>query len=808
MKNHVLIVDEQERNVEILKFLLEEEFDISSVPDTAGAISAVQKSVPHIDMVLVSLNLLCSDGFALLKYMRSHGYSNSIPIVAIADDGTSSSMEEAYSLGVTDFIPSSFEHKAVVHRVRNTLRLFSGQKKAKLEHRWYERRLDAHFSMNSDIAAVYLINLTEGLCIGVTNNPSGISLPRKSQSLEDLLEELSVLIISDSNRLEFLEKFSPDSLIKSCDSSQEISMRCGFQQGAKRALLGLSANVIRNASTMDVEAVLYVRDETDAYIEESVAHFLIEKGYDALGIIDLSHDLFTMLSFSFGDIEALTSGNASFNEGRRRTAMLNIAPEDRDKFLRNSEIENLRRMLHNYDSYSFHIRCLENGKKRFKKYTYHYLMREHDIVLATVEDISNEMERDDLTGYLNRRGFINYTEVEFAASKDRREYAILYFDVLDFKAINETFGSFGGDTVLRFIADQLAASFLKPAALARISGSDHFLCLTLRKNILTDRLPELLHFTHTINSKEFEIYMKCGIYFPDDTAIKVSGMCDCAKLATKNIVDTYVKPYAYYIQSLKDDYLNKAAIKAKLKRAFDNSEFQVYYQPVFDARTHRLASAEALVRWFSPDKGFISPAVFIPILEENGYISKLDLFVANSVESFINNRISQNQLSVPISVNLSGMDFNDRAMMEALLEAAKLRTDGALRYEITESCYFSMSAENAALVHELRRTGAKILIDDFGTGYSSFAIVADYEFDILKLDIGFVRKIGRNKKCESIIKAIIDMAHSIDVGVIAEGVETKEQADFLAEHSCDFIQGYYFSKPLPQNEFEALLNAT
>ncbi|MFR7717675.1 MAG: EAL domain-containing protein [Lachnospiraceae bacterium] len=221
-----------------------------------------------------------------------------------------------------------------------------------------------------------------------------------------------------------------------------------------------------------------------------------------------------------------------------------------------------------------------------------------------------------------------------------------------------------------------------------------------------------------------------------------------------------------------------------------------------------IASAEALIRWNHPEKGMISPGIFIPALEESGQISELSFYVVEQVKELIRARLLHRKQTVPVSINLSWMDFYDETMINGIIE--QLQTGeiprGMIRFEVTETSYAALEENRLGVLNAIRKEGAKILLDDFGSGYSSFGMLRDYNFDILKIDMSFVRKIETNTKTRSILRFLIDMAHEMGVSLVAEGAETQAQTAFLRENGCDYIQGYYYSKPVPETKFCSLLD--
>lgn len=492
-----------------------------------------------------------------------------------------------------------------------------------------------------------------------------------------------------------------------------------------------------------------------------------------------------------------------------------VHPDDREKYLFFTEIAHLREVFTNGSQYACcHYRRKVGADFRWvsmelvpaQEYT-----RENQVVHMFIKDIHDEFvsdieEKDFVTGGLNRRGFLRQGRKFLEMAENPQDYAVLLFNIKGFKAINELFGIEGGDQLLRITYQRLNQSFFQPVLMARIEG-DRFVCLVDRKNLDYDGLSEICKSNFTREEKSISVYIRCGIYLVESKDIPLNTMCDYAKIAKQCIVDEYIKPYAVFDQSMRFDYIVQAEVRGRIGKALENKEFQVYFQPICDARTGEIVSAEALVRWNHPERGLVSPGVFIPALEESGHVTRLDFFVLEEVKRFQKERKKAGLFLVPISVNLSWMDFYDEKMIQSImydLQDAAMEGIQA-RFEVTETSYAALLEREDNVINAMREAGAQILLDDFGSGYSSFSTVTDYDFDLIKLDMGFVQKIGLGGKVKSIIHSIIDMAHHMNVKVIAEGVETGEQLDFLSRHGCDYIQGYYFSKPLPEEEFVYIL---
>lgn len=538
--------------------------------------------------------------------------------------------------------------------------------------------------------------------------------------------------------------------------------------------------------------------------------YLIQEEYVGLGDMNLQTNQIILGNLSKELSEELICRQPiDYGQWIELAASLLAAPDDRRKFLECASPENIKKHMSALRHYTYRLHCsLKNGTQRLIKFSYHYLSDSSDWMLFTLEDCTEDFETDALTGYYNRPGFVYYASQILKKSSGDEHFAIYFFDICNFKAFNEKYGVDTGDAILKKIANKLQGSFLKPLLTARIQASDSYLCLVKQKQIDEVQLSALCQEGYRISEKMYTIYMKCGVCIVEDKNAKISGLCDRAKLAADQVHDEYYRPFNVFSENMKEVYIAQSDVMGGLNNALENGEFCVYYQPIYDVKTEKIASAEALIRWVNPLQGVMSPGLFIPTLEQNGHILQLDLFVADTVKHFLNTRVEQGKRIVPVSVNLSRVDFTSESGMDIMLDHIRFMAGNSTspRIEVTESAYTSMVENRSNMLETMQNCGAKILLDDFGNGYSSFSTVTDYDFDIIKLDMGFVQKIG-NPKVENIIRAIINMAHDIGARVIAEGAETKEQVDFLRAKDCDYIQGFYYARPLPEKEFERLLDA-
>lgn len=416
-------------------------------------------------------------------------------------------------------------------------------------------------------------------------------------------------------------------------------------------------------------------------------------------------------------------------------------------------------------------------------------------------------ELDSLTGGLNRKGFLNQTKYLLDDASDCREYEILFFNIVNFKAINELVGFENGDKILQLFYKILVEAEFRPLVVARIE-MDHFACLARRQGNSYHYIEELCNQNIEQNGKIFQIHVHCGIFHIQDAQMPISAMLDRAKLAKINSEQEHKKCYDIYTKQMKNEYVNQAEISAEFAQSIEHGAFKVYYQPIVEVKTGEIAAAEALVRWDHPEKGLISPGAFIPALEKHGHISSLDGYMMQNVYKLQKKRQQAGQTLMPISVNLSGIDLYDKEMRERfmrIIESGEIPKK-MLRFEITETSYVAMNRNSLELIRFIREQGIKLMLDDFGKGYSSLGLLCKGDFDVLKIDMDFVQLVETDVKNQIILRAIIDMAQKLGMETVAEGVETKGQWEFLRKCGCTYAQGYYFFRPMSEEEFVDLLD--
>lgn len=414
----------------------------------------------------------------------------------------------------------------------------------------------------------------------------------------------------------------------------------------------------------------------------------------------------------------------------------------------------------------------------------------------------NQFMYDRLTGVYSREYFYQKVRERLAESSGV-PYAIVGSNVENFKVYNDIFGTRAGDRVLRRIAENGRTMVGEDGLCARY-GADRFLYL-LRQDQVSDWLRQNGTPGKIANVKN--IVLKWGVYKITDRTVPVEKMCDRAFLVADSIKGHYNQWVAVYDDVLRDKLLREQAITESMEAALTEGQFAVYLQPKYWLQDDTLAGAEALARWIHPELGFLAPAEFIPLFEKNGFITRLDRFVWEQTCKLLRAWREKGYPALPVSVNVSRADVYQEDLPETLSNLVKQYgiEPGQLHLELTESAYTENPGQIITMVDELRRRGFVIEMDDFGSGYSSLNMLSQVRFDILKLDMQFIQTETAKPGEMSLMRFVVKLAKWMNLSTVAEGVETKAQVERLREVGCDYAQGYFFSRPLPVEKFEALM---
>ncbi len=417
---------------------------------------------------------------------------------------------------------------------------------------------------------------------------------------------------------------------------------------------------------------------------------------------------------------------------------------------------------------------------------------------------------DPLTGIYNKEQFYHEVRKILKHNPDT-EYCIVCTDVKNFKIINDVFGVEIGDKLLMRIAGSISFMSKENWIYGRLTGDRFAVCLPEEEFNEKTFLKEAAKMARLSENYIFKIQIHIGVYHIEDRELRISVMCDRANLAIKTIKGSYESSVAYYKETLREDFLNEQKIISEFDFALRSGQFQAFVQPQVFADSGKIKGGEVLVRWIHPQTGMIPPYKFIPIFEQTGLIGRLDSYMWEQACQKLNEWKRQGLTEHYLSVNISQKDFylmDVYQVITSLVEKYQIAPRN-LHLEITETAIMNNPKEQLPLISRLRDYGFLIEIDDFGSGYSSLNTLKDLNADVLKIDMGFLRKTEHQEKSKIILKMIISLAKALRLEVITEGVETKEQVDFLKDYGCDIFQGYHFAKPMPVREFEGnYLNKT
>ncbi len=412
---------------------------------------------------------------------------------------------------------------------------------------------------------------------------------------------------------------------------------------------------------------------------------------------------------------------------------------------------------------------------------------------------------DPVTGLYNVSGFTYAVTKALHTLPEEHFCALIDFGILNFNQYNVSFGSPAGNAVLRGAAQVLLEHCQGHQPCARLSG-DRFAFLMTDCNNQAELLKQIALLDEKLHKPDgtHRLLLSYGVYIVTDRSQSLEEMCNCAVAArlTANLDDSNVSVYEPVIHQ---QQIDDSQMLEDMEEGLRLGQFIPYYQPKYDTHTERIIGAEALVRWILPNNEVRLPNRFIPLFEQNGLITKLDLYLFEKICQ----KLSKMSKPVPISTNFSRAHLYDSDFPHKINTIAEKYgvPHHLLEIELTETAFFDRPDALIKMINRLREMGFLLSIDDFGSGYSSLNLLKDVCFDVIKLDKQFLSETAETERGMIVIKSVLALASSLDVHTVAEGVETRQQFEFLRDNGCDYIQGYYFCRPVLEEEFDKLINA-
>ncbi|MGZ3236293.1 MAG: EAL domain-containing protein [Burkholderiaceae bacterium] len=448
---------------------------------------------------------------------------------------------------------------------------------------------------------------------------------------------------------------------------------------------------------------------------------------------------------------------------------------------------------------------------------------DHWIIVMVIRDITERKEAeqrlqhlahyDPLTGLPNRSLFYETLESAIADAEDaNRTIAVLFLDIDRFKNVNDTLGHYIGDALLHQVALRLMKCMRIRDTVGRLGGDEFGIILALQEGEqdavnVAQKIGDALRQPFDLSGHVVSVSASIGITIYPNDATDCNTLIRYADTAMYRAKEAGRDSFSFFTSEMNEQALARLDLENALISAIDNNEFILHYQPKVNITTGRITGVEALIRWERPGHGLVQPGVFIPLLEETGLIQRVGSWVIDAACKQISLWLRSPVGPMHVSINVASRQFMVGSLEADVLNALKKYgiEPALLELELTESSVMSNVEKTISILSNLKALGVQISIDDFGTGYSSLAYLKRFPIDKLKVDIAFIRDVTTNPDDAAITLAVIKMAHSLKLTVIAEGVETEEQLTFLQRHSCDEIQGYYFSRPVDEQKLQQLI---
>ena len=460
-------------------------------------------------------------------------------------------------------------------------------------------------------------------------------------------------------------------------------------------------------------------------------------------------------------------------------------------------------------------KCLEYGAWDFMRKPYDPMIvrfRVKNVIERSQMRVDDELkyraEYDVLTGILNKSKFF-YNTRNMLNIFGTEDFAFIRIDIEKFQLINSFFGMDEGDNLLKYMADYLqnVEKEYRYITYGRIEADIFAVCFSYdNEKEITDFVKK---FTNQMEKYplDFGITPFFGVYLVKNRDLSINEMYDKANLASKNCKGNYIQNYFFYTKEMSEEIIKEQHIINNMKNALKNEEFVLYLQPKYELQRNSIAGAEVLVRWITADGRMISPGEFIPVFERNGFILKLDQYVWEKTCQLLAGWRDEGRKIFPVSVNISRVSLYNPKIVDVicgLTEKYNIPPEW-LQLELTESAYTGNPKAIKEMMEQLQKKGFSILMDDFGSGYSSLNVLKDIAVDVLKIDMKFLDGSGDDGRSENILASVVRMAKWLNMPVVAEGAERKEQVSFLHSIGCEYVQGFYFARPMPVKEYEKLL---
>jgi diguanylate cyclase (GGDEF)-like protein/PAS domain S-box-containing protein len=803
-KPQILVVDDDNFIRKIFQDALERAgYLVTAVPDGDSALACLKKS-PQ-DLVLLDLIMPGKDGFDTCLELRTLPMCRLIPVLMVTGAGDTELINRAFEAGATDFITKPINPELLVHRVRyllrtfrdmrmlaqSTARLANAQRIAHLGNWAWDPESDRFVASSETCKIMGLDGGTAELqlrdFLGAVDPrdreqvTAGLSTAHLSSTTCSL--EFRLLRPDASTRLVRLQAFQdepdPCEIPKITGTIQDLTEMQQVEDRLQMLKEAIDVLPIGTGITIsDVHGKIIYSNSVEAEMHGYSLGELIGKNARMLA--------------PPGPEEHFGAGQAN-KIGLWRRESLNVR-KDGEIFpvqLSSIAVRNAQNHCIGVVTACEDLTSRKNSEKRIEYLAYF----------------------DPLTGLPNRVTLLNQLPRILAlAGREERQIALLFLDLDNFKDVNDSQGHDFGDTFLKEVALRLAGCVRQSDTLVRIGGDEFVIVLGSIKDqegasSAAQRAQSVFNTPFLIAGQHFHSSASIGIALYPEDGRDVESLLKCADAAMYHAKSEGKSNYQFFSSEMNERIMRRVALENGMRQGIAGGEFILFYQPQWDLKTARMVGVEALLRWNSPEFGSIAPSEFIPLAERSGIILELGEMVLRAACLQAKMWASQGHADLKVAVNISGMQFSQPDFLQTVGDLIRETgvAPGSLELEFTESVIMEKADKNIDTLRALKQMGVQLSIDDFGTGYSSLNYLKHFPIDTIKIDRSFIADVSSNSDDAAITEAIISMAHSLKLNVIAEGVENGAQLRFLDQRNCDEVQGYYLGLPMPAHDLVAHL---
>jgi len=816
------VEDEDEVRDQLTTYLRRRCRKVYTAANGKKGLEAYQKYRP--DIVVTDILMPVMDGLIMAEYIQE--ISPQIPVIVTTAFEEPRYFHKAIELGVQQYVNKPVKLSTLeqaLFQCARTLRAEAALKE--IEERYKVLFKLSHIAISvadaeSDDKSIIIegTDIKQGMKgILVDCNDAFLSLI-DYQDIDELKDQDSNIysLMTDESAQVFNDLVQKELLVRGFTSEFEIDLLSKTKTKIP-VIAQLILRYAENGKPIEIWGVMRdIRERRKAEEKLRLAAQVFESSQDAIFICDNNNEIvsinraFTQIT-GYEAVEIIGKNPKVLQSGRHDEGFYHLFwGELLSKGYWQGEIWNRRKNGETFPEWLSISLVYDNDHE-----ISHYIAIFSDITDAKSSEAHIEFlaNYDPLTQLPNRRLFIDRLDQAIkTAAREKTRLAVLFFDLDHFKTINDSLGHSIGDEMLIEVAARISDCMREIDSVSRLSGDEFAAVITDITDIVdvikvVKKIIVAIRKVFKINNYELHVTISTGIsVYPNDGEnyeILLKN-ADTAMYCAKN---SGRDSFEFFSAAMSTRALERLSLEGSLRKAVENEELLIYYQPQIEVNTGKIVGMEALLRWPHAELGMISPAKFIPLAEETGLIIPIGKWVLT--EACRQNKAWQEQglAAVPVAVNVSAVQFRQHNIME-LVQAALLETGLKARYlelELTESLLMDCSEYNVTLLQGFKQLGVQLSIDDFGTGYSSFSYLSRFPINKLKIDQSFCNGLPVDKGNASIVSAIISLGHDLGMVVIAEGVEEEKQLSFLEAHQCDEVQGYIFSRPVPADEMEVLL---